>query len=141
MGMYALAITPLIHNPSTEIQLPKCPTGMVCRQGLLPAQTSNHGGASSSSSPAFGYYPNASKTHLVVKQEHESNAREQFSDINVQITIQGKRHLRAAIGSRTFTEYVCNKGKTWMDEIKRLAKVATSKPQAAYAAFTHSLMD
>ena len=74
---------------------------------------------------------------MVVKQEHVTNAKELFADTEVHITIQGKRHLGAAIGSRTFTEeYVCNKVQTWSDEIKRLAKVGTSQPHAAYAAFT-----
>ena len=69
-----------------------------------------------------------------------TNAKELFADTEVHITIQGKRHLGAAIGSRTFTEeYVCNKVQTWSDEIKWLAKVATSQPHAAYAAFTHGL--
>ena len=59
---------------------------------------------------------------------------------DVHITIQGKRHLGAAIGSRTFTEeYVSHKVQTWTKEIKRIGKVATSQPHAAYAAFTHGL--
>ena len=36
-------------------------------------------------------------------------------------------------------EYVASKVQTWTDEIKRLTKVATSQPHAAYAAFTHGL--
>ena len=56
------------------------------------------------------------------------------------ITIQGKRHLGAAIGARTFTEeYVSHKVQTWTEEIKRIAEVATSQPHAANAAFTHGL--
>ena len=54
------------------------------------------------------------------------------------ITIQGKWHLGPAIGSRNFTEeYICNKVQTWSNKIKRLAKVATSQPHAAYTTFTH----
>ena len=59
-------------------------------QAPLPVLTSNH-----------VYHPNASKTYLVVKQEHMTNALELFVDTDVHITIQGKRHLGAAIGSRT----------------------------------------
>ena len=83
----------------------------------------------SSRGPAFGYHPNASKTYLVVKQEHETSARQLFADTEVHITLQGKRHLGAAIGSKSFTEeYVRNKVETWTNEIKRLAQVATSQP-------------
>ena len=67
-------------------------------------------------------------------------AQKLFADTDVHITIQGKRHLGAAIGSRTFTEeYICSKVQTWSDEIKRLANVATTQPHAVYAAFTHGL--
>ena len=51
--------------------------------------------------PAFVYHPNASKTYLVDKQEYMTNALELFVDTDVHITIQGKRHPGAAIGSRT----------------------------------------
>ena len=33
-----------------------------------------------------------------------TNAQDLFTDTDVHITIQGKHHLGAAIGSRTFTE-------------------------------------
>ena len=141
MAMYALALTPLIHQLKNA-----CP----CVQQVQFADDAT--GASSctnlkswwcklsSCGPALGYYPNASKTYLVVKEEHESSARELFAGTGVNITIMGKRHLRAAIGSRTFTEeYVCNKVNMWTDDNKRLAEVATSQPQAAFSAFTHGL--
>ena len=141
MAMYALAITPLIHQLSFRCS------------GVQQAWfADNATGAStctnlkswwnelSTQGPAFGYYPNRSKTYLVIKQEHETSARQLFDDTDVHITIQGKRHLGAAIGSRTFTEeYVSHKVQTWTEEIKRIAKVATSQPHAAYASFTHGL--
>ncbi len=102
-----------------------------------PVQTSNPGGTN----PPLDTTPMHQRpTCMVVKQEHETKARQLFAYTDVHITIQGKRHLGAAIGSRTFTEeYVCGKVHAWTDEIKRLAKVATSQPHAAYAAFTHGL--
>ena len=90
--------------------------------------------------PLFGYYPNPPKTHLVVKEEHEVCAIEVFDGTGVQITTEGKGHLGAAIGSRSFAEeYVSSKVEEWTEEIKRLAKVAVSQPHAAYAAFTHGM--
>ena len=38
----------------------------------------------------YGYYPNASKTHLVVKTEHAVRAREMFADTDINITTEGK---------------------------------------------------
>ena len=141
MAMYALAITPLIHQLNSRCS------------GVQQAWFADDAtGAStctnlkswwnelSTQGPAFGYYPNRSKTYLVIKQEHETSARQLFDDTDVHITIQGKRHLSAAIGSRTFTEkYVSHKVQAWTEEIKRIAKVATSQPHAAYASFTHGL--
>ena len=78
--------------------------------------------------------------HLIVKEEHEVCAIEVFDGTGVQITAEGKRHLGAAIGSRSFAEeYVGRKVEEWTEEIKRLAKVAVSQPHAAYAAFTHGM--
>ena len=73
-----------------------------------------------------------------MKKEHEDCAIEVFDGTGVQITIEGKCHLGAVIGSRSFAkEYVNNKVEEWTEKIKRLAKVAVSQPHAAYAAFTH----
>jgi hypothetical protein len=51
--------------------------------------------------PSFGYYPNDSKTYLVVKPEFENVANNAFAGTDVRITTHGKRHLGAAIGSKT----------------------------------------
>ena len=88
----------------------------------------------------FGYHPNASKTHLVVKAQFLEKAKELFAGTNVNITTQGKRHLGAAIGSKNFTEYYVKvKVKTWIQELKQLSEIATSEPHAAYAGFVHGL--
>ena len=141
MAMYALAISPLIDQLRTRC--PNVQQVWFADDATGAASCSNLRSwwdTLSSRGPAFGYHPNASKTYLVVKQEHETSARQLFSDTEVHITLQGKRHLRAAIGSKSFTEeYVRNKVETWTNEIKRLAQVATSQPHAAFAAFTHGL--
>ena len=85
--------------------------------------------------PSYGYYPNGSKTWLIVKLEEYGNATNVFSGTNVQISIQGKRHLGAALGSRscvdTFT-YGCVSD--WICELKELSQIAISHSQAAYSA-------
>jgi len=69
--------------------------------------------------------------HLVVK-EHEESAEEMFTDTDVHITTHGKRHLGAALGSKTFTEeYVNDKVQRWTKDIMNLAQVASSQPHAA----------
>ena len=75
-----------------------------------------------------------------MKEEHEVCVIEVFEGTGVQITTEGKCHLGAAMGSRSFAEeYTSRKVEKWTEEIKRLAKVAVSQPHAAYAAFTHGM--
>ena len=56
------------------------------------------------------------------------------------ITVQGKRHLGAAIGARKNTEqYVSDKVRTWTLEVNQLTDISASQPHTAYAAFVHGL--
>ena len=83
---------------------------------------------------------NAKKTWLIVKEEHYNKAQNLFSDTEVQITIEGKRHLGAPLGTPTFIEsYVHKRVEKWVQEIEKLSTIAMSQPHAAYAAFTHGL--
>ena len=50
----------------------------------------------------FGSYPNARKSHLIVKPELA--AKKMFENTNVQISTNGLRHLGAAIGMQEFIE-------------------------------------
>ena len=76
----------------------------------------------------------------MVKQEYEESAKEAFTYTYVHTTTHGKRHLGAALGSKTFTEeYVKDKVQGWTKDITKLAKVALSQPHAAYTAYVHGL--
>ena len=88
--------------------------------------------------PEYGYYPNASNTWLIVKEEKCDEAKEFIQGTGVAITSEGKIHLRSAIGSQSFMEcYVKKKVSGWKREIERLSEIAKTQPQAAYAAFIH----
>ena len=52
----------------------------------------------------YGYFPNSSKTYLVVKKDHLGTAKDVFCDSNIQITTSGRPLLGAAIGSEEFIE-------------------------------------
>ena len=59
---------------------------------------------------------NASKTWLIVKEAKFEKATTLFHD-SVSITVEGKRHLGAAIGDATFVEsYVQFKVTKWVKE-------------------------
>ena len=90
MAMYALAIVPLIHklrNNSPEVKqvwYADDATGAGSCEGLRQwwDQIERLG-------PTFGYHPNAVKTYLITKEEHENKAKALFADTDVHITING----------------------------------------------------
>ena len=91
--------------------------------------------------PNYGYFPNPTKTVLIVKPDTHERATEIFGDSGVIITSDGQRQLGAALGSEDFrTEYVTKKVKGWIEEVKTLAKAAESDPHSAYAAFTYGMV-
>ena len=90
--------------------------------------------------PAYGYYPNASKTWLVVKEEHLESARELFASHGVNLTTSGHKHLGSAIGNETFIDiFFQNKVQKWIHQLHTLSEIAKTEPQAAYCCFTHGL--
>ena len=86
--------------------------------------------------PKFGYYPQASKSWLIVKENAVNEANTIFSTSNIPITSSGKRHLGAVIGSLSYKdEYMNEKVQNWSNEIKVLSEIAKIEPQSAFACF------
>ena len=54
--------------------------------------------------PAFWYYPNASKTWLVVKEEHLELAQELFAAQGVKVATSGHKRIGSAIGDETYMD-------------------------------------
>ena len=54
--------------------------------------------------PDYGYFPNATKTWLVVKEEKLEEAQNTFQGTNVAITSEGRKLLGAAIGTPSFID-------------------------------------
>ena len=141
MAMYALAVKPLIEKVKSDATNVKQvwyaddATGAGTCDDLKKFWDSlqEHGAG-------YGYNPNGAKTHLVVKADHFEKARELFEGTGINVTTEGKRHLGAAIGSRSYTvEYVNGKVRKWSEEIIQLANIAKTQPHAAYCAYTHGL--
>ena len=86
----------------------------------------------------FGYFPNAGKSWLVVKQEYLPKDEQLFADLGVQITSAGRRYLGGAMGCpdfvRGYLEELIQEG---LEHLERLTTFAVSQPHAAYAAFVH----
>ena len=83
------------------------------------------------------YYPNDKKCWIITKPDREIVVKDAFKETAINVTVQGQRHLSAAIGSREYVEeYVNDKVTYWISEITKLAEFAVTQPQASHAAYT-----
>ena len=135
MGFYAVSTT-MLSNPDVSINTKK----------IFYADDGSAGGKLVSlldwwrdlkiNGPLFGYYPEATKTWLVVKPAYEEHARELFPGIK--ITTAGRRFLGSFIGTPEATEdFVSTQITDWEKDIKALAEIAVSEPQLAYSAYIY----
>ena len=140
MSMYKISLQPLISLPHNRSTVKQCwladdATG----EGPLE-EVKQWWDELREAVPPLGYYTNSKKCWLVVKPEKEGRAKEMFAGTGTNITTAGRKHLGAALGSRSYLEqYVGCKVEDWVGEVTRLAELASSQPLASYAAFTFGL--
>jgi hypothetical protein len=138
MAMYALALVPLtleLHSLCKQVWYADDGTG--CDK-LQPMRA--WWDALVEKGPAYGYFPKAVKTWLIVKEDRLAEAQQIFAGSGVQITTEGMRHLGAAIGSTDFkSAYITKKIDGWVDNVQRLSVIAKTEPHAAFSAFTRCL--
>ena len=119
MGTYALGILPLIHFLLEFISINHLSAKEVAFAddftvaGKLTS-IRDYWGKLTVLGPKYGYFPKASKSYLIVKEDKLGEARNIFNDSNVNITIEGKIHLGAVIGSNEYREeYVKDLANDW----------------------------
>ena len=139
MAIYSVAVTPLIRKVATtgtkQIWFADDAAGSNKLTSLR-----NWWNALEEHGPKYGYFVNGEKTWLVTKGDNLDNAKKVFSGTDVNITSYGKRYLGATLGTENFaSQYVGKQALEWAEQVIRLAKIATSQPQCAYAAFRRSL--
>ena len=77
---------------------------------------------------------------LVVKPYNEETAGSIFEKTAININTEGRKHLGAALGSRSyFEQYVNGKVEEWVGKVTKLEEFALLQPQACFAAFTFGL--
>ncbi len=141
MSMYAIGTLPLINELAHHVETQQVwfaddasDAGKLEKIKVWWDQLSGRG-------PAYGYFPNAAKTWLLVKDSCVQKAQELFNGTNINITTEGRRLLGAAIGEATFvTSYIDQMVKRITRRVEALAKVAKAYPQAAYTGFTQGLI-
>ena len=90
--------------------------------------------------PSFGYYPNATKTKVLVKPEFEEKAREIFKKSNVEVLTERHQVLGSVVESQKFVEqHVTGLVEEWLAELQTLSDIAKTEPQAALSGLTHGL--
>lgn len=89
--------------------------------------------------PKWGYYPEPSKSVLIVKHGMETEARMLFQQFNIDV-VHSHSYLGGMIGSNNAkSNFVQEKVNKWNECVMKFAEVAKKSPQAAFVAFTKSL--
>ena len=140
MGLYSLSIQPLITSLQGACKIKQCWFTYDASGAGPVAEIKRWWNTLSAIAPDFGYYPNGKKCWIITKPDREITVKEAFKGTAINVTVQGQRHLGAAIGSREYVEeYVNDKVTSWISEITKLAEFAVTQPQASYAAYTFGL--
>ena len=110
MAMYAIATVPLIEKlQSTNTKQVWYADNATAGGTLLNLKA--WWTMLSSSGPSYGYFVNPGKTWLIVKPQHERDAKELFSGTGI-------GNLGAALGSHSFLEsYISDKVQMWTSTI------------------------
>ena len=89
--------------------------------------------------PAYRYFPEPSKTVLVVGSSDLERASDLFRDLGISV-VTGSRFLGGFVGEQSLAaDFVSNKVRVWCECIQSLSDVAISEPQASFAALARSL--
>ena len=100
MGMYALALVPMITHLSNVVKQVWYTDDAAAAGHLADLRT--WWDMLCDIGPQFGYFVNSSKKVLIVKEIHLPLARSIFGDTGIQFTTEGRWYLGAALGSSIF---------------------------------------
>ena len=91
--------------------------------------------------PLYGYFPNGSKTHLLVKPSLVDAAKEVFRGTEIVISSEGEQYLGGAVGTSPYCrQFFDRKAEYFAREVEKLSEIAKTQPHVAYSAFTHGLL-
>ena len=89
--------------------------------------------------PAFGYFPESSKSFLVVDKQYAEEAHHIFDKYSITI-VEEKRFLGGFIGDGNEKDiYLKKKELEWVDKIEKLSFAEKTEPQCALSGLTKSL--
>ena len=89
--------------------------------------------------PAFGYFPEPSKSFLIVDKQYAEEAHHIFDKYSITV-VEGKRFLGGFIGDGNEKDiYLKKKELEWVDKFGKFSFVAKTDPQCALSGLTKSL--
>ena len=137
MLMYGIAMLPFIKGDSLTIL-----SNFGLQMTQLQVRNLKSGwGALKELGPEYGYFPNASKTKLIVKRENLDFAERVFYGKVITISAEGHKYLRCPIGSKKIIEqHVLKTSDGWISELESLSHIPETQPHCDFAAFTHSFI-
>ena len=141
MGAYALGILPMLDSLLDFVLTSALQTREVAFADDLTvagklADIKSFWNKLSTIGPKYGYFPKSTKSYFIVKKSCLKDAKTIFTDTNINITTNGRKHLGAVVGSDTCkVQYVENLLDDWNTQLKLLSAIAETQPQAAYLAF------
>ena len=143
MAICALGIRPLIDNLGEAVDHEKCKQSWYADDSSVGGQLTDMKtmwDQLCTMGPKYGYYPQASKTILIVKERFEAKAKAIFGKSGIKISTRGERHMGAMVGSERFKdEYVSNKVEKWVQDIEQLSNIAKDETQSALSSFTRAI--
>ena len=107
MALYALSIQPLITSSQGACKIKQCWFADDASGAGPVAEIKRWWDTLSAIGPDFGYHPNDKKCWIITKPDRDI-VKEVFKGTAINVTVQGQRHLGAAIGSREYVEEYVN---------------------------------
>ena len=140
MGLYALSIQLLITSFQGAWKIKQCCLADDANGAGPVGEIKRRWDVLSAIGPDFRYHPNAKKCCIITKPDREIRVKEALKATAINVTVQGQRHLGAAIGSQEYVEqYVNHKVTNWISKITKLTIFTVTQPQASYVAYTFGL--
>ena len=99
MGLYALSIQPLITSLQAASSVKQCWFADDASGAGSIMEIRTWWDALSTLGPDFGYFPNDRKCWIIAKPAKEESVREASKDTPINVTVQGQKHLGAAIAA------------------------------------------
>ena len=90
--------------------------------------------------PEFGYFPNQSKTCVIVKEQFYDKAVRIFQGSVVSVTAEGTEATSGGGLTSFVNSFVQGRVSTWIKELHLLSDISITHPHAAYAGFVHGFI-